>query len=285
MNPHWIEVLDRADDHAVVIAVTHDFELELFPAGDARLDQNLTDRAHRDSLRCEMRELVERRRNARAPAAENVGRANDARQANCFQHAHCFIERMRNSACRYGQTNFDHRFLELPAIFRGRNRLGVCADQFGRAGHPDEASLEQRHCNIECGLAAHRGQHGVGALALDDPCNNLGSERLDVRRVSEVGVRHDRGWIRIGEDDAVTLIAQDPTSLRAAVIEFAGLTNHDRSATDDQNAVDVGALWHQATPNSAAGSPAIRVGVPRRNIGRPRHDDGSFIMSSNTPNR
>ncbi len=44
VHAHRVDVLDRADDDAVVVAVAHDLELELLPAGDRLLDQDLADR-------------------------------------------------------------------------------------------------------------------------------------------------------------------------------------------------------------------------------------------------
>ena len=45
VNPHGVEVLDRADDDAVVRFVTHDLELEFLPTGDRAFDEH---RVHRD---------------------------------------------------------------------------------------------------------------------------------------------------------------------------------------------------------------------------------------------
>ncbi len=44
VDAHRVEVLDRADDDDVVIAVADDFELELVPAADGLLDEHLADR-------------------------------------------------------------------------------------------------------------------------------------------------------------------------------------------------------------------------------------------------
>src|SRR5207244_989843 len=41
VNAHWVEVLDGADDDDVVGAVAHDLQLELLPADDGFLDQDL----------------------------------------------------------------------------------------------------------------------------------------------------------------------------------------------------------------------------------------------------
>ena len=48
VHAHRVDVLDRADDHGVVGAVAHDLELELLPAGDRLLDQDLGHRAARE---------------------------------------------------------------------------------------------------------------------------------------------------------------------------------------------------------------------------------------------
>ena len=44
VDAHRIEVLDRADDDDVVVAVAHHLELELLPADDAALDEHLSRR-------------------------------------------------------------------------------------------------------------------------------------------------------------------------------------------------------------------------------------------------
>ena len=134
-------------------------------------------------------------------------------------------------------------------------------------------------------MTTHRWEHCVGTLALNNARHDLGSEWLDVRGIGEIGVGHDGGRIRVREDDAVALFAQHSTRLSAAVVELACLPDDDRATADNQNAVDVSALWHQATPNSACGSPGVRTGVARRTIGRSRHEMGSSIMSSNMPNK
>src|SRR6516162_8343530 len=45
VHAHRVDVLDRADDHDVVIGVAHQLELELLPADDRRLQQDLGGRA------------------------------------------------------------------------------------------------------------------------------------------------------------------------------------------------------------------------------------------------
>ena len=58
VHAHRVDVLDRADDHAVVGPVAHHLELELLPPGDRLLDEDLADRAGGDARRGEPLELL-----------------------------------------------------------------------------------------------------------------------------------------------------------------------------------------------------------------------------------
>ena len=77
-------------------------------------------------------------------------------------------------------------------------------------------------------------------------------DRLDVDRVGHVRVGHDRGRVGVDQDHPVALLAQRLAGLRAGVVEFAGLADHDRAGADDQDALDVGAFWHVSVPPSCA---------------------------------
>jgi hypothetical protein len=255
VHAHRVDVLDRADDHAVVGAVAHDLELELLPPGDRLLDEDLADGAGDDAGEGESVELLWCRCDAGAAAAEDVRRADDDRQADLLGDGAGLVERVGDARARHVEADLDHRLLEALAVLGGGDRLGVGPDHLGLPRHADEALLEQRHGDVEAGLAAERRQHGVGPLALDDGRQHLGRQRLDVGPVGEVRVGHDRGRVRVGEDDAVALLAQHAAGLRAGVVELAGLADHDRAGPDDEDRVEVVAARHQATPAAGSGNP------------------------------
>ena len=114
------------------------------------------------------------------------------------------------------------------------------------------------------------GQQRVGPLALDDLGQHLGGERLDVGAVGEVGVGHDRGRVRVGQDHAVALGPQHAAGLRARVVELAGLTDHDRAAADEQDRLEVGPPRHQAAPASGRAAREVRDPSARSSPGRAR---------------
>ena len=69
-------------------------------------------------------------------------------------------------------------------------------------------------------------------------------ERLDVGAVGDFRIGHDRGRVGVHQHDLVAVGAQRLAGLRAGIVEFAGLADDDRAGADDQDFLDVGALWH-----------------------------------------
>ncbi len=136
-----------------------------------------------------------------------------------------------------------HAVAETLAILR-------LVDGFGRgADHLDIETLQHAHAlqgerGVQRRLPAHGGQDGVGALLFDDPGDDLRRDGLDIGRIRQIGIRHDGGRIGIDQNDAIALGAQRLHGLRAGIVEFAGLTDDDRSGADDENRTDVCALWH-----------------------------------------
>ena len=108
----------------------------------------------------------------------------------------------------------------------------------------EHARFVERHGGVERGLAAERGQEGVGLFAVDDFLDDLGRDRLDVGAVGELRIGHDRGRVGVDQDDAVALLAQGLAGLDAGVIEFAGLADDDGAGADEEDGFEVGAFGH-----------------------------------------
>src|SRR5438128_1256531 len=87
-------------------------------------------------------------------------------------------------------------------------------------------------------------QQRLRSLARDDARHELRGEGLDVRSRGHLGIGHDRRRIAIDEDDFVAFLAQRSASLRARVIELAGLADDDRPRADDHDLPQIGPLRH-----------------------------------------
>ena len=58
VHAHGIQVFDRADDNAVVVAVPHDLHFEFLPADDRLFEQDLVGRRHFQSVRDDALEFL-----------------------------------------------------------------------------------------------------------------------------------------------------------------------------------------------------------------------------------
>ena len=153
---------------------------------------------------------------------------------------------MRDAGCRDIRPGIQHELLEDLAILALVDRLEARADELDVVLLED-AVVVQVDRRVQRGLAAEGRQDRVGLLLRDDRLDDLPRDRLDVGRVGEVGVGHDRRRVGVDEDDAHALFAQHAARLGARVVELARLADDDRAGADDEDAVDVVALGHSSS--------------------------------------
>ena len=210
-----------------------------------------------------------RARDPAAAAAEREGRAHDARQADVGARALARLgDRGRDRAARHPQPRRVHRLAEEVAVLGAGDRVVVGADQLD-AEALERAVLVQRLGEVQRGLAAERRQQRVGALALDDLRDRPRQQRLDVGRVRELRVGHDRRRVRVDEDDLVALLAQDLAGLHAGVVELGRLADDDRPRAEDEDVLEVVTPRHGPPPGTG------RTGGGRRSApARPRGGTG-----------
>ena len=158
------------------------------------------------------------------------------------------------AARRHLDADLLHRVAEQQPVFADLDGVDLRADQLDAVLRED-ALLVQRHREVQRGLSADGGQHGVGPLLRDDRFDDLGRERLDVGPVRELRVGHDRRRVAVDQHDLEPFGLERLARLRARVIELGRLADHDRAGPDDEDAREVGASGHgtQATGSQAAG--------------------------------
>ncbi len=249
VNAHRIDVLDGADDDAVVLRVADNLHLILFPAEHRFLDQDLAGRRSFEPALGDVQVFFAVVRDAAAGSAKREGRPDDRGQLHIIEGGLHLRKIVGEHGARRGQPDFPHRLAEEQAILGLVDGLGL---------RPDHLHLEaverpvarQPERSIERGLSAHGGQkrHPLARvlplLALDHLGDHVRRDRLDIGGVRQIRVRHDRGGIRIDEDDSIPLGLQRLAGLRAGIIEFAGLADHDRASPNDEDGVDISPFGH-----------------------------------------
>ncbi len=235
VHPHRVEVLDRADDDDVVAHVTHDLELELVPADQRLLHEDLAYGALLQPALEEPREVVGRPGDAAAMAPEREGRAQDEREREVGRQ---LIRRGHDHGLGNAQADGLHRLAEEPAVLRAADRVEAGADQLD-AELVEDAVLREAAGEVESGLAAERREERVWPLALEHAGDPLHVERLQVRAVGVAGVGHDRGRVRVDDDRAVALGAEDLERLASGVVELARLPDDDRARADHADGLEI----------------------------------------------
>ena len=245
VHAHRVNVFNRADDDAVVRFIANHFHLVFFPAQHAFLDQHFIGWGSINAALDDFDEFRLIISNAAAGATHGERGADNGGQADvgeCFKRLRQCLDMVR---ARRIQPDLGHRVAEQLAVF------GLVDGFGGRADHLDivffqDAHFLERERAVQRRLAAHGREQRIGALFLDDLCDDFRRDRLDIGAVRHVGVGHDGGGVRVDEDDAVALLLQRFHGLCAGIIELAGLADHNRACANDQDRGYIGALWHGA---------------------------------------
>ena len=247
MHAHRIQIFDGTDDDAIIRAVADHFHFKLFPAQHAFFHQHFAGHGSSQTRGDDLFEFFAVIGNAATRATECEGGANNARQAHDFQRIPGFGHGMGDFAFRAFNADFGHGIAEFLAVFRFIYHFRLGADQFA-AVFFQNAGLGEFERGIERSLSAHGRQKRIGAFLGDDFLDNLDRDGFDISGIGQPRICHDRGRVRIHQNDAIALSAERLAGLRAGIVEFAGLADDDRPGANDHDGFDVSALRHGSGP-------------------------------------
>ena len=140
VDAHRVEVLDGADDDAVVGVVANHLHLVLLPAEQRLLDQHLADGREGEAALDRLDQLGARGCDAAAFAAQGEGGTDDRRQADPLDGSQSLIDGADELPARAVDADALHGLAETLAAFRLLDHLGIGADHF------DAMALENALC-------------------------------------------------------------------------------------------------------------------------------------------
>ena len=145
-------------------------------------------------------------------------------------------------------ANGGDNILEFLAVFTALNGVNIGADELNAVLVQNPLAV-QLDCRIQRGLATQGGEHSVNRVSLfalldQNLLDVVRLNGLDVGVVRELGVRHDGGRVGVDQGYPKAFFLEHAAGLSAGVVELASLADDDRSGADDQDVVDVVALWH-----------------------------------------
>ena len=247
VDAHRIQVLHAADRDAVVRAVPHHLVLELLPAEDGFLHEDLFDprigqaKPH-DSV--EFRGIV---RHA-APAASERVRGSDDHRVSGF-----LDERGRRRGVGHRPAPWDwlpdrpHEGGEALAVLARGDRLHLRPEQLHAVAAQDPG-LGELAAQVQRGLSAHPAQDPLRPFLRDHLLEERDREGLHVHRIRGVGIRLNRRRIAVHQDDPHPFFPERPARLGTGVVELRGLADHDGPGADHHGGPNVLALGHRPTP-------------------------------------
>ena len=288
MHPHRVEVLDRADDHAVVGPVPHDLDFEFLPAQQRLLDKDLADRREVEPAGQNRFELLAVVGDAATASAQGVGRTDDQGIAPDLGRDGVGLGQIvRYARVRHVETDLDHNLLENQTVLPAFDRVGLGPDQ-ARAKPLQLAAAVQIHRGIERRLAPERREDRIRLLPFDNLGDDLRRDRLDVGPVGELGIGHDGGRVRVDEDDLVSLLPQRLAGLHPGVVEFAALADDNGARANNENFAQGSVFRHGCWARclfSGTGFPVqcnaypVQLSLARR---RPEIDDAAWLSLKST---
>ena len=153
MHAHGVEVLDGADDHDVVVGVTHHLQLVFLPAEDGLLQQDLAGRRVLNTGAGNTVEVFLVVRHTRAETTHGEGGADHHRVAQLLSRFQCLRHGVNNHrACRLAAGALHHA-LECFTVLTEVNRLNVRADQLNIV-LGEHTALIQGDSRVQRGLTA-----------------------------------------------------------------------------------------------------------------------------------
>ena len=250
VHTHRVHVFDRTDDDGVVGGVAHHLHLVFFPTQQGFIDQDLVHRRGIKARAAIVFVIVAVIGHAAAGPAKGKCGADNRGQADVFEGGHAFFDGVGDGRFGVFDAQTIHGLTEQFAVFGHFDGLALGADQFD-VELLQHTHVGQRQGGVQTRLATHGRQQGVGALFLDDLGDDFGGDRLNIGRIGQTGVGHDRRGVRVHQNDAVAFFAQRLTGLCTGIVELTRLPDDNRARADDHDGTDIGSFRHGSTPELA----------------------------------
>ena len=253
VDAHGVEILDGADDDAVVRLVADDLHFELLPAEQRFLDEHFRHRREIESVRRDGFKLLLVVSDAAAGSTERVSRADDERQrADLSGDLARFLNRVSHAGLRQVEADLEHGVFEFEPVLTFLDGLGIGTDH-AHSMLRQRAGIPEGHGAVQRRLSAERWEKCIRLFLDDDLLDDLRIDRLDVGAEGELRVRHDRGRIGIDEHHLVAFLTQSLAGLDAGVVELTALADDDGAGADDEDGFDGGVFGHDEGERKAWG--------------------------------
>ena len=89
--------------------------------------------------------------------------------------------------------------------------------------------LSELHRQVQTCLTSQTGDNGIGTLEADNLRYILQCQWLHIYLIGNMGIGHNRCWVRVDQDNLITLLFEGETRLSSRVVKLCCLTYDDWS--------------------------------------------------------
>ena len=213
MNAHRVKVFNRTNDYNVVLAVTHNLKLILFPADNRFLNKNLSSRAKAKAPGDVLLELFHVISDVSAHAAQRIRWTNNRRKANMLKNFLGLFPRMCKAATWNFKADIFDDLFETVSFFSPLDRAKIRTEHFDFILF-QHTTLCKSNRGIQASLSTKSWQQAIGLFFADDLFDHRRSDRLNVCPPCQLRIGHDRRRITVDQDNLVAFAHKSFTSLR-----------------------------------------------------------------------
>ena len=244
MDAHRIQVFDAADDHDVVRLIAHHLEFKFLPTQQGLFDQDLGDRTGFQTAFADGGVLLRVVCDPSSTTPQGEGRSDDSREAaDGGSHSFSFFQGGGDAGWADLHPDAFHRLLEQQTVLRLLDGLEIGSDQLNPVTL-ESAVFRQGDGKVQSGLPAHGWQQCIRTLPFDHPGDDIRRQWFDVGPIRHLRIGHDRSRIGVHEDHLVPLRPQCFAGLGSGIVEFTGLSDHDRTGAQQKDAPQIGPPRH-----------------------------------------
>jgi hypothetical protein len=220
MDTQRVKVLHVADSDTVVSGVTDDFVLDLLPALEGLLDQDLGSKSQ--GTRSQILQLLRVLSETGTQTSESVSRTDNDRVANCFSGLQSLVNSVDGDGLSNGDVDLLQSLGEQVTVLTSLEGPDACSENSDTVALKDAHAIHL-HTKVQGGLTTERQEDAVGAFSLNDVSHIFGGNGEIVHFIGEFVIGLDSRDVGVDQDRRDTGFLESLESLRACNLKNAML--------------------------------------------------------------
>ena len=232
MNAQRVEVFHACHREAVVVGIADYLEFNFLPTLQRLFYQNLLGESERAFGQFNEGFLV--RTNTASQSTQSISRAHHHGVANLAGCLQCVLHALHSVALRSLHRNLVQLLHKEVTVFGVHNRLNG-STQHTHAIFLKNSVLVEFRTAVQRRLSAECQQNAVGTFFLDDFFHEIRSYRQEINLIGDTFRCLDSSNVRVYQNRTDTFFAQRLQRLRTGIVKLSGLTNLERTRTQDKH--------------------------------------------------